>query len=211
MKKYTAVKHTNPCRPVILHSNRNRSERNCTVDVFPPPFGSVSIVWNGDCGNPRILRIFLSDKRVTSEERLNLEFGPIRTGSCKAVDVLRNQIGRLFRGEPVEFDSGLCDLDTCTPFQRNVLLIERTIPRGKVASYSAIAAESGSPNAARAVGSALAGNPFPLVIPCHRAVRSDGSLGGFQGGLDMKRRLLVLEGVSFTMRGCVDISHMFTF
>jgi len=55
----------------------------------------------------------------------------------------------------------------------------------------------GTPGAGRAVGNALARNPFPLVIPCHRAVRSDGALGGYQGGVQMKRKLLALEGVAF--------------
>jgi methylated-DNA-[protein]-cysteine S-methyltransferase len=61
----------------------------------------------------------------------------------------------------------------------------------------------GKPSAARAVGRALATNPFPIIIPCHRAVRSDGSLGGYQGGLAMKRALLEMEGVEFDARGRV--------
>jgi methylated-DNA-[protein]-cysteine S-methyltransferase len=78
---------------------------------------------------------------------------------------------------------------------------ERTIPRGYVSSYSALAACIGRPRAARAVGTALAGNPFPIIIPCHRTVRTDGSLGGFGGGLPMKRALLEMEGVTFDQRG----------
>jgi methylated-DNA-[protein]-cysteine S-methyltransferase len=80
---------------------------------------------------------------------------------------------------------------------------ERTIPRGYVSSYSALAAHIGKPKAARAAGTALARNPFPIIIPCHRTVRTDGSLGGFGGGLPMKRALLEMEGVAFDGLGHV--------
>jgi methylated-DNA-[protein]-cysteine S-methyltransferase len=76
-----------------------------------------------------------------------------------------------------------------------VLRAEHAIPRGSVSTYQLIAAHLGSANGARAVGNALAKNPFPLIVPCHRAVRSTGHLGGFQGGLEMKRALLEMEGV----------------
>ena len=67
--------------------------------------------------------------------------------------------------------------------------------RGKVSTYQRIAGHLDNPQAARAVGTALAHNPFPIIVPCHRAIRSDGALGGFQGGAEMKRALLEMEGV----------------
>jgi methylated-DNA-[protein]-cysteine S-methyltransferase len=79
-----------------------------------------------------------------------------------------------------------------------VLLAEYGIPRGYVSTYRRIAEHVGSPGGSRAVGGALSGNPFPIIIPCHRAVRSDGGLGGYQGGLEMKKRLLAMEGVGLT-------------
>ncbi len=90
---------------------------------------------------------------------------------------------------------GLLALDRCSAFQQRVLRTEYGIPRGRVRTYGRIARHIGVPNGARAVGNALAQNPFPLVIPCHRAVRSNGELGGFRGGLEMKAALLRLEGV----------------
>jgi methylated-DNA-[protein]-cysteine S-methyltransferase len=69
-----------------------------------------------------------------------------------------------------------------------------------VSTYGRIAAHLGIPGGARAVGNALATNPFPIVIPCHRAIRSDGTLGGYQGGLAMKRALLEQEGVTIDER-----------
>lgn len=81
-----------------------------------------------------------------------------------------------------------------TPFQRRVWQTTRTIPYGETRSYAWVAERMGCPRAARAVGQALGRNPLPLLIPCHRVVASNGSLGGFTGGLEIKRKLLGLEG-----------------
>ncbi len=87
-------------------------------------------------------------------------------------------------------------LDTLTPFQQRVLGKTAEIPRGQVRSYGWIARAIGSPNAHRAVGTALALNPLPFVIPCHRVVRADGRLGAYSGGgTAVKARLLTLEDV----------------
>jgi O-6-methylguanine DNA methyltransferase len=83
------------------------------------------------------------------------------------------------------------------------------IPRGKLSTYNLIARHVGKPSAARAVGRALATNPFPIIIPCHRAIRSDRTLGGYQGGLAMKRALLEMEGINLDGRGRVVTSAFF--
>ncbi len=85
------------------------------------------------------------------------------------------------------------DLRLATRFRRTVLLLLPEIPYGHTASYAEVADRAGSPRAVRAVGSACATNPLPLVVPCHRVVRSDGSLGGYLGGLAAKQTLLALE------------------
>ena len=77
-----------------------------------------------------------------------------------------------------------------TPFQRKVWDALRTIPAGETASYGEIAAQIGEPGAARAVGMANASNPIPLIVPCHRVIRTGGKLGGYGGGLPLKRALL---------------------
>ncbi|MBC7317034.1 MAG: MGMT family protein, partial [Chloroflexi bacterium] len=97
----------------------------------------------------------------------------------------------------VAFPLDLVAWEGCSPFQKRVLLADYAIPRGQVSTYGLIAAHLGMPNAARAVGRALATNPFPILIPCHRAIRSDRTLGGYQAGLAMKRALLEMEGVRF--------------
>jgi methylated-DNA-[protein]-cysteine S-methyltransferase len=85
------------------------------------------------------------------------------------------------------------DLGRCTGFRREVLDLLRTIPPGQTRSYAEVARALGRPRAVRAVGTACATNPLPLVIPCHRVVRSDGAVGGYLGGPEVKRRLLASE------------------
>ncbi|HEX9076970.1 MAG TPA: methylated-DNA--[protein]-cysteine S-methyltransferase [Anaerolineae bacterium] len=86
------------------------------------------------------------------------------------------------------------DLAGVKPFQRAVLAAIGKIPFGETRTYGWVAREIGNPKAARAVGQALHNNPIPIIIPCHRVIASDGSLGGYGGGLPMKQRLLKLEG-----------------
>jgi len=106
---------------------------------------------------------------------------------------LKKKLQQYFDGQRVVFDEPL-DLTGATPFQRRVWLAVRDIPYGETRSYADIARQIGSPRAARAVGQAMAVNPVPIVVPCHRVVSSDGGLGGFGGPLDLKRRLLEMEG-----------------
>jgi O-6-methylguanine DNA methyltransferase len=85
------------------------------------------------------------------------------------------------------------DLSATAAFQRSVLEAAEQIPFGEVRSYRWIAERIGSPHAVRAVGTALGRNPVPILVPCHRVLRGDGSLGGYAFGLDLKNRLLALE------------------
>lgn len=86
---------------------------------------------------------------------------------------------------------------------------ESQIPRDWVSTYGRIAHKLGLSSGARAVGGALARNPFPIIIPCHRAIRSNGELGGYQGGVDMKRTLLEYEGIEFSKTGLVVMNSVF--
>ncbi len=98
------------------------------------------------------------------------------------------------QGTVVDFDTHV-DLTALPPFTSLVLTEIRRIPYGRLMSYGTIARLLGCPHAARAVGQALKRNPIPVVIPCHRVVRDDGTLGGFDMGQDMKTKLLALEGI----------------
>ena len=110
-----------------------------------------------------------------------------------ALSDLQGKLCRYFDGQQVSFDETL-DMRGATGFQRRVWEATRRIPRGQTLTYGEIARQVGSPGAARAVGQAMARNPWPVIVPCHRVVGHDSRLTGFSGGLDMKRRMLEMEG-----------------
>ncbi len=171
------------------------------------PFGPLGIVWQEDGGGAQVRQILLPGEGVAGEQAVTSD---VPAGQYQRVILnFKEKLQAYLEGEPVLFDVHILALDVCSPFQRRVLLAEYGIPRGWVSTYGRIAAALGIPGAARAVGSALARNPFPIVIPCHRAVRSDGALGGFRGGLPMKRALLEMEGVPFVRPGKVRMEKVF--
>lgn len=108
------------------------------------------------------------------------------------LDPVARQLSSYFDGTLREFDLPL-DLRLATGFRRAVLQHLSEIDYGRTESYAQVASASGSPRAVRAVGTACALNPIPVVVPCHRVVRSDGSFGGYRGGPAAKRTLLALE------------------
>lgn len=129
-------------------------------------------------------------------------------GECgrpdRALARLADDLRRYFAGEAVELGRHPVDLAVQPPFRRRALLAARTIPYGEVRTYGWIARRAGRPGAARAAGQAMSKNPIPLVIPCHRVVAAGGKLGGFGGGLEMKRALLRLEGIVCDSRRMLD-------
>lgn len=111
----------------------------------------------------------------------------------EAIEPYAIQIHDYFRGRRTAFEMTL-DLRTVTPFMRHVLEALQTIPYGDVRNYRDIAIKIGNPNAQRAVGNAVKRNPVPIVVPCHRVIKTDGTIGGYAGGPLLKERLLKLEG-----------------
>jgi methylated-DNA-[protein]-cysteine S-methyltransferase len=105
------------------------------------------------------------------------------------------ELREYFSGTRSRFDFAI-DLSRVTPFQRRVLQAAANIPMGKVITYGELAGRIGQPQASRAVGQALGRNPIPVVIPCHRIIGGGGGIGGYTGGLHIKRKLLELEGVA---------------
>jgi methylated-DNA-[protein]-cysteine S-methyltransferase len=110
----------------------------------------------------------------------------------RRLDLVAVELDRYFAGQLREFDLAL-DHRLSAGFRHIVLTRLAEIPYGETASYAAVAALAGSPAAARAVGTACATNPIPIVIPCHRVTRADGTLGGYRGGSEAKRALIHLE------------------
>ncbi|MFC2051215.1 methylated-DNA--[protein]-cysteine S-methyltransferase [Chloroflexota bacterium] len=107
-------------------------------------------------------------------------------------DNLTERLKAYFGGHRVSFPDKL-DLSGATPFQRKVWEMTRLIPYGETRSYFWVAEQIKRPEAVRAVGQALGRNPLPIIVPCHRVVTSNGRLGGFSGGVEMKHYLLHLE------------------
>ena len=110
------------------------------------------------------------------------------------LDPARRALDEYFEGRRRSFDDVPVDWALVGPFGRVVLEALLSVPYGEVTSYAGLSAAIGKPKAARAVGNALGANPVPIVVPCHRVLRSGGHLGGYTGGLDIKRHLLALEG-----------------
>lgn len=110
------------------------------------------------------------------------------------LDPVRRELDEYFDGRRQRFDLEL-DWQLTGGFTQAVLRETALIPFGETRSYTEMAASAGSPRAHRAAGSALGANPIPIIVPCHRVLRSGGGLGGYGGGLDVKKELLRLEGV----------------
>lgn len=125
--------------------------------------------------------------RRTSSRILRTETPAIRTA--------RRELDEYFAGERTTFDVPL-DWAWTTAFRREVLRATAAIPYGSTSSYRDVATAAGSPKAVRAAGTALATNPLPILVPCHRVLRTDGGLGQYLGGPDAKAQLLALEGAA---------------
>ena len=110
----------------------------------------------------------------------------------RRLDPVRRELDRYFAGTLRDFEAPI-DWSLTGPFARRVLRRTARIPYGSVASYGDVAVDVGTPRGARAVGNALGSNPIPVVVPCHRVVRTGGALGGYGGGVPRKRWLLELE------------------
>jgi methylated-DNA-[protein]-cysteine S-methyltransferase len=133
------------------------------------------------------------DNLPVTRKRLRHQY-PGAAETMKPFAKLQRLLERFLRGAKVDFDVPF-DLGRIGDFTRRVLLEVKRIPAGRVVSYREIGRRLGYPMAARAVGQAVGRNPIPIVIPCHRVITSDGRLGGFGMGLNMKEQLLALEGI----------------
>jgi len=134
-------------------------------------------------------------RRIGSVTPEMIEDGDWDAEGHATLRVALHQLSQYFDGQRKRFHLSL-DLSGATKFQRRIYERLTDIPYGHVVSYGDIADEMGEPGAARAVGQAVGANPLPIVVPCHRVVRSDGRLGGYSGGLRRKVALLAVEGIN---------------
>jgi len=158
--------------------------------LFDSPLGEVTVVSREN----RLVSLDITKEGAAVARKRLLDRHPGAVETAKPFGNLGRLLERFFRGEEVDFDVPF-DLGQLGGFTRRVLLEVKTIPFGSVRSYREIGRRLGYPMAARAVGQAVGKNPIPIVIPCHRVIKSDGKLGGFSMGLSLKERLLALEGI----------------
>ncbi len=160
-----------------------------TIDT---PVGSL-LVAATERGIVRVA--FASEGHDAVLETLAARLGPGILKAPARLDPAAREFEEYFAGRRTAFDLPL-DLSLSKGFRRDVLEHLRGIGYGHTETYSEVAVAAGSPRAVRAVGSACATNPLPVIVPCHRVLRSDGSLGGYLGGLAAKRALLDLEAAA---------------
>ena len=154
-------------------------------------------------GSGGVLAVVLPVETREGAERAIRSKCPGAKGSRSAMRKLVTAIRRYFNGWRTEFNEFQLDLSSGTLFQQRVWAVTRRIPYGQVRTYRWIGMEIGRPKAVRAIGGALGANPVPLIVPCHRVVNADGSLGGFsaEGGVELKAGMLELERVRMVGEG----------
>lgn len=160
------------------------------IEILLTAWGWMALVW----GQGRLCRVLLPGGRREVEQEAGRLGVPV---TWEARSGLARRCLRYFEGERVTLSAPM-EFPSVSEFRRRVWELTAQIPYGEVVTYGGVATRAGRPGAARAVGQAMAHNPLPLVVPCHRVVAANGGLGGFsaEGGLQLKRRLLGLEGVT---------------
>jgi methylated-DNA-[protein]-cysteine S-methyltransferase len=143
-----------------------------------------------------LVRVSYTDFRGEDEvlEDLARRVSPRVLEAPARLDGVRRELDEYFEGRREEFDTAI-DWSYLAGFTREVLRATARIGFGEVSTYAGVAEAAGSPRAVRAAGNALGANPMPVVVPCHRVLRTGGSLGGYTGGLERKEFLLRLEGM----------------
>lgn len=141
-----------------------------------------------------LCRIYLPLETRNEVKQIIVRDFPEAREQAGLLSQLAGNLKRFFKGEQVDFDVRL-DWSGWNSFEVDVWRACREIPYAETGSYKSLAERLGRPGAARAVGTAMGRNPFPIVVPCHRVVKSDGTLGGYSGpgGVSFKRRLLEME------------------
>lgn len=158
--------------------------------VYESSIGYISIVMK----KGKVVSLDVTDKGMYEARKMVLSLHPDATESMTPFKTIRTLLDRYLQGREVDFDVEV-DISHLGMFTQKVLTELRRVPWGDVKTYGWLAKKIGKTGAARAVGQALKRNPIPIIIPCHRIIRDDGTIGGFSMGVNIKERLLVLEGV----------------
>ncbi len=178
------------------------STKRIKYRIIGSRFGEIGFVWRDGTRDIKIIRLFLPTS-TSMVKRIKKVYPGAVTDNVSLIQRECNKVKKYLGGSRVDFAVDILDESCLYAFQKEVLWMERKIPYGRISTYGRLAAKIGRPGAARAVGTALARNPFPIFIPCHRTIRADGTLGGYQGGIELKRGFLELEGVHCSRSGKV--------
>jgi methylated-DNA-[protein]-cysteine S-methyltransferase len=179
-------------RAAARFAERAAAEGLADVSYAPvdSPFGPLLVV----ASKRGLLRLAFPEERPEAVlERIAQRVSPRIVEARAPLDPVRRELDEYFASRRTAFALPL-DWSLCGPFMRRVLGATAAIPYGRTLTYAEVATEAGSPRGFRAAGNALGANPVPIVVPCHRVLRTGGGLGGYGGGVDRKRFLLELEG-----------------
>jgi O-6-methylguanine DNA methyltransferase len=158
--------------------------------VFESSLGNIVLVSK----NGRLIELDIKNDDIYRVRKSLTAYYPDGIESSGSFHKVCKLLDRYLKGEQIDFDIEV-DISHLGEFTRKVLYELRKIPYGKVTSYGRIGKKLGYENAARAVGQAVGRNTVPIIIPCHRVIREDGSIGGFSMGLRIKEKLLATEGL----------------
>ncbi|WP_297981628.1 methylated-DNA--[protein]-cysteine S-methyltransferase [uncultured Methanobrevibacter sp.] len=178
--------------------------------------GEITIIWR-DEGKFIIEEILLSLPNKSSKERAKEKYEreeELKIKKSKQLKKFLKELNKYFDGKPYKFSLDYLNLDKLSEFDREVLKAEFETPKGTVNTYKQLAERVNTPKAARPVGNALKKNPYPIIIPCHRTIKSDGNLGGYAGmkeGHKYKGILLELEGLEIKNRKISGKSRIISF
>jgi methylated-DNA-[protein]-cysteine S-methyltransferase len=158
--------------------------------VYESSLGYIVIVIR----NGKIISLDVKGEGMYEARKMVSKLHPDATESFTPFKTIRTLLDRYLQGREVDFEIEV-DISHLGTFTQKVLNELRKIPYGETRTYGWLAKKAGKPGAARAVGQALKRNPIPIIIPCHRVIRDNGTIGGFSMGINIKERLLALEGV----------------
>jgi len=160
----------------------------------------IGAVWAESGTAVGIIRIYLFKDRSSAVKGIKKDFPKAIRGRCGGEGRLLKKVRLCLEGEKASFGTRDIVWDRVSDFQRRIFPVLMSVPRGKVITYKRLARLAGT-GSARAVGGAMAKNPLPVIVPCHRVVGASRDIGGFQPGRSLKRKLLESEGIRFDRQG----------
>lgn len=199
--------HTGGFKPFPTNDEIRDTRLEMFFQIIKVGKEEIGLVWDEVGKKAQVEYIYLPGPEKM-KARIVKDFPSVHPAPSTISNGIDRLIADLYIGKKAKVDLSVLNWSRLTKFSALVLKQTYQIPHGKAATYSGLAAEVGNPRAARAVGTALANNPFPIVIPCHRVVRADGSPGQFGGGSEMKKQLLEKEGIVLSVQGTVPLKHL---